>query len=128
MFGKKKSPQARFIAADKKKQKLRDKRAKLSCDDLNYKKKVNAINAKIHNQNVIMDMAKTEIKYPPVDKSTKTTNINVNFNKNVSKKSYEIHGHYHAASLMKFTVITTPHQNLRKSNFKDLCQPGNLKL
>lgn len=101
MFGKKKSPQARFIAADKKKQKLRDKRAKLSCDDLNYKKKVNAINAKIHNQNVIMDMAKTEIKYPPVDKSTKTTNINVNFNKNVSKKSYEIHGHYHAAPKSK---------------------------
>ncbi len=101
MFGRYKSPQARYIAADNKKQKLRNKRANLNRLDYDYEKKVNALNAKIHKQNVIMQMAETEIKHPPVDRSTKTTNLSVNFNTNVTKKSIESHAHYHAASKRK---------------------------
>lgn len=61
MFGKKKSPGDTYKAADNKKQKLRNQRSKLNKDDPNFEKKDAKFMQKIHEQNVIMEVAKTEM-------------------------------------------------------------------
>lgn len=97
----KKSPDKQFISADKKIQKLRNKRSKLDKKSPDYQMQVNAINGKIHDQNVIKHVSELKLQHPPVDASTRNTNVNVTFNKTESKKSFEPHAHYHAASNKK---------------------------
>lgn len=100
MFGKR-TPDKQFISADKQIQKLRNQRSQLDPLSPNYEKKVNTINGKIHEQKVIKQVAETKLQHPPVDASTRNTNVNVTFNKTESKKSYEAHAHYHAAPKSK---------------------------
>lgn len=96
MFGKPKSPEERYRIADKKKQKLRDKRSKLDSSAPNYDSKVKKINGKIHEQNVEMQIADKQLAHPAKQDIKKTTNVSFSFNNNSQKKSIEAHGHYHA--------------------------------
>lgn len=108
MFFKKKTASERIKIADKKRQKLRDKRSKLEKtkkhgfvpreEKEKYEKKINKINNKIHVQSLEIDLASKELKRPVNNKTTNNTKINaqISFNKNITKKSVEFHGHYHA--------------------------------
>lgn len=94
MFGKKnKLPAERYRAADKKRQKLRDKRNKLELSDPNFEKKDQKFMKAIHKQNVEMQIAEMELSNP-AQKNT-TVNATVNFNKTVNNKSIQFHGHGH---------------------------------
>lgn len=97
----KKSPARQYISADKKIQKLRNKRSKLDEKSPDYQQQVNAINGKIHDQNVVKRVSELQLQHPKVDASKRSTNVSVNVSKKVSKKSYEAHAHYHAAPKSK---------------------------
>ena len=88
----KKSPQERYAHADKNRQHLRDKRAKLNKEDPNYEKKINRINEKIHKQNVQIEIAKYELQNPAkvTKKTTVKTTIEIN-----GKKEKSYHSHFH---------------------------------
>lgn len=101
MFGKKKTPGEAYKAADHKRQKLRDKRSKLDKNDPNFKKKDDKLIAKIHKQNVIMEVAKTELTHPANNNTTVKKTTTVNLSKNDNSKSIQFHGHYHAGSKKK---------------------------
>lgn len=92
MFWKKseKSPQDRIREAEKKKQRLRDKRNKTVSPQKQAK-----FNKKIHQQNVEIEIAKTELRNPAQSTTYKTTNINANYNNNKTEKGIHFHGHYH---------------------------------
>lgn len=96
-----KSPDKQYISADKKIQKLRNKRSRLDISAPNYNKKVNAINSKIHEQNVIKHVSELKLLHPRIDASKRSTNVNFSVSKEVSKKSFEAHAHYHAAPKSK---------------------------
>ena len=90
-WNKNKSPQERIRKADKSTQRLRKKRAKL--DPEIDSKQFWAINNKIHENNVEIDIARRELRQPVRKRTNITTNIN--FNKNDNSKSVHFHGHYH---------------------------------
>lgn len=97
----KKSPDKQYISADKKIQKLRNKRSRLDDKLPDYQKRVNVINGKIHDLNVVKHVSELQLTHPKVDASKRSTNVSVNVSKKVSKKSYEAHAHYHAAPKSK---------------------------
>ena len=74
MFGfKNKEAQDRVRIADRRIQRLRDKRSRTE-DDAKKKK----INKRIHTYNVEKEIAMTELKHPRSEKRTVTTNVNFN--------------------------------------------------
>lgn len=93
MFGlfKEKTPQQKIRNADRSTQKLRDKRSKL--DPRKDKDKIGKINAKIHKNNVEIDIAHAELRQPK--KEIKRTTTNISFNQNDNSKQLHLHGHYH---------------------------------
>ena len=101
MFGRNKTPSEKYIAADKKRQKLRDKRAKLDPCDPNFEKKNKKYMNGIHNESVKMEAAKMESKQPIKKTTNVNTSINASVNYNKTESGVHLHGHYHSSGKKK---------------------------